>query len=109
VTVCKFNHSGSKLATGSKDQTVIIWNVSQSGHISFDKTLSIGVPCCYLSWSPDDSHILAVGNEDSSDVWLFDVKNGTEVMNSNLLKGQIVQDVPLPTCKTQFAKIVIFS
>lgn len=78
VTICRFNHSGSKLATGSKDQTVIIWNVNSAGHVTLDKTLHIGAPCCYLTWSPDDQHILVTGNEECSDIWLFDVKAGIQ-------------------------------
>ena len=82
MTICRFNHSGSKLATGSKDQTVIIWNVNSAGHVTLDKTLHIGAPCCYLTWSPDDQHILVTGNEECSDIWLFDVKAGIQVRNT---------------------------
>ncbi|XP_039284126.1 WD repeat-containing protein 26 isoform X2 [Nilaparvata lugens] len=75
VWYCRFSPDGTKLATGSKDTTVMIWDVdpdTMSCH--HRKTLdghSYGV--AYLAWSPDSSHLIACGPEDCPELWLWNV------------------------------------
>lgn len=78
VCFCRFSHDGSRLATGSKDTTVIIWDVDPHTLLVKRKHLleghSYGV--FYLSWSPDDKHLLACGPDDCSDIWIWNTSTG---------------------------------
>ncbi|XP_053314982.1 WD repeat-containing protein 26 [Spea bombifrons] len=78
VWFCKFSNDGTKLATGSKDTTVIIWQVDPETHqLKLLKTLeghAYGVS--YLAWSPDDNYLVACGPDDCSELWLWNVQTG---------------------------------
>ncbi|XP_041108706.1 WD repeat-containing protein 26 isoform X5 [Polyodon spathula] len=78
VWFCKFSNDGTKLATGSKDTTVIIWQVDTETHqLKLLKTLeghAYGVS--YLAWSPDDNYLIACGPDDCSELWLWNVQTG---------------------------------
>ncbi|XP_078491614.1 WD repeat-containing protein 26 [Ciona intestinalis] len=87
VWFCCFSHDGSMLATGSKDSCVIIWDVNPVTHqLVHARSLSghtYGVG--YLVWSPDDTHIIACGTEESSELWIWNAKTGelrTKMNNS---------------------------
>ncbi|XP_034060202.1 WD repeat-containing protein 26 isoform X1 [Gymnodraco acuticeps] len=78
VWFCKFSNDGTKLATGSKDTTVIIWQVDPETHqLKLLRTLeghAYGVS--YLAWSPDDMYLIACGPDDCSELWLWNVQTG---------------------------------
>ncbi|XP_070998935.1 WD repeat-containing protein 26-like isoform X3 [Oncorhynchus clarkii lewisi] len=78
VWFCKFSNDGTKLATGSKDTTVIVWHVNTESHqLKLMKTLeghAYGVS--YLAWSPDDTYLIACGPDDCSELWLWNVQTG---------------------------------
>ncbi|XP_005289642.2 WD repeat-containing protein 26 isoform X1 [Trachemys scripta elegans] len=78
VWFCKFSNDGTKLATGSKDTTVIIWQVDSDTHqLKLLKTLeghAYGVS--YIAWSPDDNYLVACGPDDCSELWLWNVQTG---------------------------------
>ncbi|XP_017291592.1 WD repeat-containing protein 26-like [Kryptolebias marmoratus] len=78
VWFCKFSNDGTKLATGSKDTTVIVWQVDmETQHLKLMKTLeghAYGVS--YLAWSPDDAYLIACGPDDCSELWLWNVQTG---------------------------------
>ncbi|KAM4693243.1 WD repeat-containing protein 26 [Discoglossus pictus] len=78
VWFCKFSNDGTKLATGSKDTTVIVWQVDPDTHqLKLLKTLeghAYGVS--YLAWSPDDNYLVACGPDDCSELWLWNVQTG---------------------------------
>ncbi|KAM9425477.1 WD repeat-containing protein 26 isoform 2-T2 [Pholidichthys leucotaenia] len=78
VWFCKFSNDGTKLATGSKDTTVIVWQVDMDTHqLKLMKTLeghAYGVS--YLAWSPDDTYLIACGPDDCSELWLWNVQTG---------------------------------
>uniref|UniRef100_A0A673MLN3 WD repeat-containing protein 26 n=1 Tax=Sinocyclocheilus rhinocerous TaxID=307959 RepID=A0A673MLN3_9TELE len=78
VWFCKFSNDGTKLASGSKDTTVIIWQVDPDSHqLKQLKTLeghAYGVS--YLAWSPDDTYLIACGPDDCSELWLWNVQTG---------------------------------
>jgi len=86
VWFCKFSQNGKMLATGSKDSTVIIWDVDPVTHrVTYARSLSghtYGVG--YLSWSHDDKFILACGTEEGSgEIWLWNAKTGELVNKMN--------------------------
>ncbi|CAG14617.1 unnamed protein product, partial [Tetraodon nigroviridis] len=78
VWFCKFSNDGTKLATGSKDTTVIVWHVdTETQQLKVMKTLeghAYGVS--YLAWSPDDAYLIACGPDDCSELWLWNVQTG---------------------------------
>uniref|UniRef100_A0A4W6C7D6 WD repeat-containing protein 26 n=1 Tax=Lates calcarifer TaxID=8187 RepID=A0A4W6C7D6_LATCA len=77
VWFCKFSNDGTKLATGSKDTTVIVWHVNETQQLKLIKTLeghAYGVS--YLAWSPDDAYLIACGPDDCSELWLWNVQTG---------------------------------
>nr|CAB3267691.1 WD repeat-containing protein 26 [Phallusia mammillata] len=78
VWYCKFSHNGKMLATGSKDSSVIVWDVDPISHkVTHARTLSghtYGVS--YLAWSPDDVHIIACGTDEASELWLWNAQTG---------------------------------
>uniref|UniRef100_A0A7N8WZX2 WD repeat-containing protein 26 n=1 Tax=Mastacembelus armatus TaxID=205130 RepID=A0A7N8WZX2_9TELE len=78
VWFCKFSNDGTKLATGSKDTTVIVWHVDvETQQLKLLKTLeghAYGVS--YLAWSPDDAYLIACGPDDCSELWLWNVQTG---------------------------------
>ncbi|KAF5294909.1 hypothetical protein FQR65_LT10707 [Abscondita terminalis] len=67
VWFCQFSPDGTKLATGSKDTNVIIWDVHpETCTITPKKTLeghSYGA--AYISWNNDSTHLIACGPEES--------------------------------------------
>ncbi|XP_077998081.1 WD repeat-containing protein 26-like [Glandiceps talaboti] len=78
VWFCKFSPDGSKLATGSKDTTLIIWEVNEETkelrHLHTFEGHAFGV--AYLAWSPDSKLIIACGPEESSELWIWNVETG---------------------------------
>ncbi|XP_058055039.1 WD repeat-containing protein 26 homolog [Anopheles bellator] len=76
VWFCKFSPDGLRLATGSKDNTVIVWEVDPvklwlQNKRSFEGH-TYGVS--YIAWSPDSKHFIACGPDDCPDLWIWDVE-----------------------------------
>lgn len=58
----QFSHSGTMLASASKDTTALIWRVDSLGEPILMHTLAGHEKAvAFLTWSPDDSRILTCG------------------------------------------------
>jgi WD40 repeat protein len=79
VWYCKFSNNGRKLASGSKDGYLIVWDVDpETYRLTINKTYedhSCGV--ALIEWSPDDRYIMVCGTEESTELWIWDVENKT--------------------------------
>jgi len=76
VLICKFSNNGQKLATGSKDGCLFIWDVDPTTYkLTLNKCYedhTCGV--CYVAWSPDDQYLIACGADDSNELWIWDIE-----------------------------------
>jgi WD40 repeat protein len=65
VTSVAWNNDGTKLVSGSYDETVKIWSVGSAGTFECQSTLSghLHIVSC-LAFKPDDSNILVTGSDD---------------------------------------------
>lgn len=76
VWYCKFSPDGLKLATGSKDTTVIIWDVDpEKNHLKQRRTFeghANGVS--FVTWSPDSRYLIVGGTEESSELLIFNIE-----------------------------------
>lgn len=79
VWYCKFSPDGLKLATGSKDTTVLIWDVDpQKLSVKLRRVLdghTYGVS--FVTWSPDSKHLLVGGPEDCPDLFIWSMADGS--------------------------------
>ncbi|XWS54393.1 hypothetical protein CRYUN_Cryun10bG0086500 [Craigia yunnanensis] len=70
VWFLQFSHNGKYLASSSKDQSAIIWEVKENGQVSLKHTLcGHQKPVLSVSWSPDDCQILTCGLEEVIRRW----------------------------------------
>ncbi|WZZ22808.1 hypothetical protein YC2023_124195 [Brassica napus] len=75
VWFLQYSHNGKYLASSSKDQTAIIWEVNANGHMSLKhKLVGHQKPVTAVLWSPDDSQVLTCGAEEVIRRW--DVDSG---------------------------------
>ncbi|XP_024025983.1 WD repeat-containing protein 26 homolog [Morus notabilis] len=75
VWFLQFSHNGKYLASSSKDQSAMIWEVKEDGHVSLKHVLTgHRKPVLVVSWSPDDHQLLTCGLEEVVRRW--DVSSG---------------------------------
>ncbi|KAL5542985.1 hypothetical protein UlMin_010695 [Ulmus minor] len=75
VWFLQFSHNGKYLASSSKDQSTIIWEVKEDGHVSLKHVLTgHRKPVLVASWSLDDCQLLTCGLEENVRRW--DVNSG---------------------------------
>ena len=70
--MCKFSNNGKKLATGSKDGCLCVWDADADTYkVTLNKcyeehTTGVG----FVVWSPDDRYLIACGTEESTELWI---------------------------------------
>ncbi|XP_057481856.1 WD repeat-containing protein 26 homolog [Actinidia eriantha] len=70
VWFLQFSHKGKYLASSSKDRSIIIWEVKDSGQVVLKHTLTgHQKPVLTVSWSPDDYQLLTCGQEEVIRRW----------------------------------------
>lgn len=75
VWFLQFSHNGKYLASASKDQSTIIWEVKGDGQLSLKHTLKgHEKPVLTVSWNPNDEQLLTCGLEEVIRCW--DVRSG---------------------------------
>ncbi|KAK8951332.1 hypothetical protein KSP39_PZI003175 [Platanthera zijinensis] len=75
VWFVQFSNNGNFLASSSRDNSAIIWEVHEDGVLSLKHTLTGHQnPVLMISWSPDDSQLLTCGFEEVVRRW--DVSTG---------------------------------
>uniref|UniRef100_A0A2P2MMZ7 WD-repeat protein n=1 Tax=Rhizophora mucronata TaxID=61149 RepID=A0A2P2MMZ7_RHIMU len=71
----QFSHNGKYLASSSKDQSAVIWEVKEDSNVSLKHKLTgHQKPVLTVSWSPNDCQILTCGQEEVIRLW--DVSSG---------------------------------
>ncbi|XP_059614868.1 WD repeat-containing protein 26 homolog isoform X2 [Phlebotomus argentipes] len=85
VWYCKFSPDGLKLATGSKDTSVIIWDVDPKAMcVKQRRTLdghTYGVS--FIAWHPDSKHLIVGGPEDCPDLWIWNIEEEKQTKMSH--------------------------
>ena len=78
VWFCRFSPDGTKLATGSKDGNLMLWDVDPEKHECRHRQTFVGhsYGVSYIAWSPDSVHVIACGPDDCADLWLWNVNTG---------------------------------
>uniref|UniRef100_A0A0K8V1Z5 WD repeat-containing protein 26 n=2 Tax=Bactrocera latifrons TaxID=174628 RepID=A0A0K8V1Z5_BACLA len=83
VWYCKFSPDGLKLATGSKDSSVIIWDVDAYKltlkHRRILETQS-NISVAFVSWSPDSKLLLVGGPDDTPEISIWNVDDGKLIL-----------------------------
>ncbi|CAF4407807.1 unnamed protein product, partial [Adineta steineri] len=76
VWFCKFSPDGTKLATGSKDGYLHIYDVDmQTYKMKLRKQFeghSFGIGC--IAWCPFSRYIIACGTDECNEIWIWDVE-----------------------------------
>uniref|UniRef100_A0A7S2TZV2 CTLH domain-containing protein n=1 Tax=Lotharella oceanica TaxID=641309 RepID=A0A7S2TZV2_9EUKA len=73
-----FSHSGTRLASASKDKSVILWAIEPTRKLEHKLVGHHKAPS-FVAWSPDDSRILSTDNLSCFRVW--DAKSGELVLS----------------------------
>ncbi|CAB4020724.1 WD repeat-containing 26, partial [Paramuricea clavata] len=76
VLFLRFSHDGTKLATASKDNTVIIWEVTEDDVKKLRVLDGHELGAYYISWSPDDQHLIVCGPEDCNEFCVWNIETG---------------------------------
>ncbi|CAF0901227.1 unnamed protein product [Rotaria sordida] len=76
VWFCKFSPDGTKLATGSKDGNLYIYDVDMETYrLKLRKQFdghSFGIG--YIAWCPFSRYIIACGTDECNEIWIWDIQ-----------------------------------
>lgn len=68
VWYVEFSHDGTKLATASKDRSVIIYDTTD-GFKVIHRLMEHEKSVAYATWSPDDSKLITCSQDKKAKVW----------------------------------------
>lgn len=74
VWYLEFSHDGKKLATASKDGTVLVYETRTFNVI--DRFTEHEKEVTYITWSPDDSKLISCSMDNKARVWEISVRIG---------------------------------
>ncbi|KYR00393.1 WD40 repeat-containing protein [Tieghemostelium lacteum] len=69
IFTCKFNHSGTALASGSYDKEIFLWNIFHEDCINYGVLKGHKGSVLELHWTTDDSEMVSVSSDKSIGVW----------------------------------------
>jgi WD repeat-containing protein 26 len=83
VWYLEFSHDGTKLATASKDQTVMIYETGTFTilHRLTDHEKEV----TYITWSPDDSKLISCSMDHKARVWDVAVRQLSTAISSSVI------------------------
>jgi WD repeat-containing protein 26 len=83
VWYLEFSHDGTKLATASKDQTVMIYETGTFTilHRLTDHEKEV----TYITWSPDDSKLISCSMDHKARVWDVAVRQFSAEISSSVI------------------------
>jgi len=85
VWFCRFSPDGSKLATGSKDGSLIIYDIDATTHrlsvrqVHGDHHRGVS----HIAWHPDSKHLVACGPDETCELIIWDVETGEQKLKMN--------------------------
>lgn len=99
VWYLKYSHDGSKLASASKDNTVVIYDTTNYKPLFHLSEHDAGV--AYVAWSPDDTKLITccANQESSAKIWDMKVRR---LFISTRLKMLTSTDWPANHCHQRF-------
>ncbi|KKY28427.1 putative wd domain-containing protein [Phaeomoniella chlamydospora] len=91
-----FSHNGSKLATTSKDKTVVVYETTT--FTVLHKLKGHGGEVSFVSWSPDDSKLISCSHDPKARIW--DVESGQCILTLDHGQQPISSAAWLPDGRT---------
>eukprot|EP01137_Pigoraptor_chileana_P019367 Opistho-2@80313 len=67
VWFVRFSHNGKKLASASKDKTIMIWDMTEFRHVH--TLVGHSDALSFVAWSPNDKMLLSCGNDNKIKMW----------------------------------------
>lgn len=92
VWYCEFSHDGTKLATASRDHSVIIYDTAT--FTVLHRFVEHEGPVAHVSWSPDDTKLIACSQDKKARVWNVEVGVTIAPISERKAYGSFVDGTP---------------
>ncbi|CAF3497961.1 unnamed protein product [Adineta steineri] len=104
VWFCKFSFDGTKLATGSKDGNLHIYDVNMETYeLKLQKQFdghSFGIGC--IAWCPFNRYIIACGTDECNEIWIWDIEKEEQRSRINHTSEDSLTCAAWLPCGTRF-------